>query len=34
VLAGTALVTTVMALIAGVLALRSVRKIEPMDLLR
>jgi putative ABC transport system permease protein len=34
VLAGTALVTTLMALIAGVLALRSVRKIEPMDLLR
>lgn len=34
VLAGTAAVTTIMALTAGVLALRSVRKIEPMDLLR
>lgn len=34
VLAGTAVVTSVMALAAGLLALRGVRKIEPMDLLR
>jgi putative ABC transport system permease protein len=34
VLAGTALVTTVMALLAGFFALRSVRQIEPMSLLR
>jgi putative ABC transport system permease protein len=34
VLAGTAVVTIVMALVAGVLALRSVRQIEPMNLLR
>jgi putative ABC transport system permease protein len=34
VLGGTAAVTTLMALAAGTLALRSVRKIEPMDLLR
>lgn len=34
VLTGTAAVTTLMALAAGTLALRSVRKIEPMDLLR
>jgi putative ABC transport system permease protein len=34
VLAGTALVTTVMALLAGSFALRSVRQIEPMSLLR
>jgi putative ABC transport system permease protein len=34
VLAGTATVTTVMALLAGAVALRSVRQIEPMDLLR
>ena len=34
VLAGTAAITTMMALSAGTLALRSVRKIEPMDLLR
>ncbi|HXD84929.1 MAG TPA: ABC transporter permease [Urbifossiella sp.] len=31
---GTAIVTMVMALISGLFALRSVRKIEPMDLLR
>lgn len=34
VLAGTAVVTTLMALAAGMFAMRSVRKIEPMDLLR
>ncbi len=34
VLGGTAAVTTVMALLAGVMALRSVRQIEPMSLLR
>ena len=34
VLAGTAVVTTLMTLAAGTLALRGVRKIEPMDLLR
>jgi putative ABC transport system permease protein len=34
VLAGTAAVTIVMALLAGILALRSVRQIEPMSLLR
>jgi putative ABC transport system permease protein len=34
VLAGTAVVTTVMALLAGLFALRSVRQIEPMNLLR
>ena len=34
VLAGTAVLTVGMALIAGVLALRSVRQIEPMNLLR
>ncbi len=34
VLAGTAGITVGMALIAGILALRSVRQIEPMDLLR
>lgn len=34
VLAGTATVTMVMATVAGVLALRSVRQIEPMSLLR
>jgi putative ABC transport system permease protein len=34
VLAGTAVVTTVMALMAGAFAVRGVRKIEPMDLLR
>jgi putative ABC transport system permease protein len=34
VLAGTALVTTVMVMLAGLLALRSVRQIEPMALLR
>jgi putative ABC transport system permease protein len=31
---GTAIVTMVMALVSGLFALRSVRKIEPMDLLR
>jgi putative ABC transport system permease protein len=34
VLVGTALVTIIMAVSAGILAMRSVRKIEPMDLLR
>ncbi len=34
ILAGTATITIGMALIAGTLALRSVKKIEPMDLLR
>lgn len=34
VLAGTAVVTTAMALMAGAFAVRGVRKIEPMDLLR
>jgi putative ABC transport system permease protein len=34
VLAGTALVTVVMALVSGTFALRSVRQIEPMSLLR
>lgn len=34
VLVGTALVTIVMAVSAGLLAMRGVRKIEPMDLLR
>ena len=34
VLAGTALLTMVMSLAAGVVAMRSVRRIEPMDLLR
>src|SRR5439155_7252430 len=34
ILAGTAVVTMVMALLAGVVALRSVRTIEPMSLLR
>lgn len=34
ILAGTAAVTTLMALMAGSMALRSVRRIEPMDLLR
>ena len=34
VLVGTAVVTMLMALAAGTLALRSVRRIEPMDLLR
>lgn len=34
VLAGTALVTIMMSLTAGMLAMRSVRRIEPMDLLR
>jgi putative ABC transport system permease protein len=34
VLLGTSVVTIVMALAAGVVALRSVRQIEPMSLLR
>ena len=34
VLAGTTVLTIAMALLAGVLALRSVRQIEPMSLLR
>ena len=34
ILTGTAAVTTIMALGAGLLAVRSVRRIEPMDLLR
>jgi putative ABC transport system permease protein len=34
VLAGTAFITVLMALMAGTFALRSVRRIEPMDLLR
>lgn len=34
ILSGTAAVTTLMALMAGTFALRSVRRIEPMDLLR
>ena len=34
VMAGTAVLTIGMALLAGVLALRSVRQIEPMSLLR
>jgi len=34
ILAGTAIITIVTALLAGIYALRSVRRIEPMDLLR
>ena len=34
ILAGTAVITVTMALLAGVFALRSVRQIEPMSLLR